>query len=263
MKKSIIAACFLCGFGQLAFAQTYKIKIPNSADQRVEIELPATGVLIEGYSGDEVIIKGPDNLKPIPDRAKGLKPIYYGSTDNTGIGLSAEKKGNTLVIQKAVRQEAAYTIKVPSKVSVKYQQLEFNGGDDVVLKGLEGDVEIKTNQVNIKAGKISGSFVANSISGDIEVQLGQASASKTVAVSTISGDIDMTMPAGIKSSLGMKAIQGEIFTDFDIQRVGGERSGSGLPRVGGGNSLEGTINGGGMAVNLSVISGNIYLRKAR
>lgn len=264
MKKNLIIASALLLFGKPATAQEYKTKLPNSPGQSISIELPANGVRIEGYSGDELIIKGSGELKPAPDRAKGLKPVYYGAVDNTGIGLSAVKEGNVLKIEQSARQDFKYTFKVPNKVSVQFRQLEFLGHDDLDIQGFEGDIEIKTNHSGVKADKIGGAFVVNTINGNIEARFTALSAKKTVAISSISGDIDVAFPANTKADLTVKSLNGEIYTDFDIQQKGPAKNTGSMKRISAGSSIEGTINGGGgPVVNLNVITGDVFLRKSQ
>jgi len=264
MKKNLFISAALLFIGNWATAQEYKTKIPNAPGQSIAIELPANGVKIEGYSGDELIIKGSGDMKPVPDRAKGLKPVYYGAVDNTGIGLSAVKEGNVLKIEKSTRQDFKYTFRIPNKVSVQFQQSAFQGNDDLDIQGFEGDIEIKTNQAGVKADKIGGAFVANTISGNIEARFTPLPAGKTVAISSISGDIDIALQANTKASLTLKAIDGEIYTDFDIRQKGPEKNTGSLKKISVGSSLDGTINGGGeTVVNLNVISGDIFLRKSQ
>lgn len=262
MKKNLIISAMFFFPGYWAAAQEYRIKVPNSPGQSISIELPADGIKIEGYSGDELIIKGSGNLKPAPERAKGLKPVYYGSVDNTGIGLAAIKEGNVLKIEKATRQEVSYTFKVPNKASIQFRQLEFRGYRDLDIQGLDGDIEVKTSQVGVKADRIGGAFVANTITGNIEARFAALSSGKTIAVSSISGNVDVALPANTKANLTISALNGEIYTDFDIRQKGSEKNTGSMKKISVGSSLEGTINGGGgTVVNLNVITGDVFLRK--
>ncbi len=264
MKKNLFISAVLLSLGNWATAQEYKTKVPNSPGQSISIELPANGVKIEGYNGNEVIIKGSGSLKPAPDRAKGLKPVYYGSVDNTGIGLSAVKEGNVLKIEKSTRQDFKYTFKVPNKVSVQFHQSAFLGNGDLDIQGFEGDIEIKTNQAGVMADRIGGAFVANTISGNVEVRFENLPVEKTVAISSISGNIDVALPVSTKAALTLGALNGEIYTDFDIQQKGPEKNTGSMKKISVGSSLEGTINGGGgTVVNLNVITGDIFLRKSQ
>lgn len=264
MKKNLIIPALLLFLGNRATAQEYRTKLPNSPGQIISIELPSEGIRIEGYNGDELVIKGSGNLKPVPERAKGLKPIYYGGGDNTGIGLAAVKEGKVLKIEQAVRQEIGYTFKVPHKASIQFREQDFRGMNDVEIYGMEGDIEVKTNHASVKADRIGGAFVANTISGNIEARFTPLPAGKTVAISSISGNVDVALPAGTKANLTLKALDGEVYTDFDIQYKGPEKSSGSMKKISVGSSLEGTINGGGETiVNLNVINGDIFLRKSQ
>jgi DUF4097 and DUF4098 domain-containing protein YvlB len=92
------------------------------------------------------------------------------------------------------------------------------------------------------------SFAVETINGDIIIE----GNTKEVKAHTISGFIDMELAASRKTDLEMSTISGTIYTDVAINGNGKSR---------GGNSVTAVFNGGGEAVNLETISGNIYLRK--
>lgn len=71
---------------------------------------------------------------------------------------------------------------------------------------------------------------------------------------TISGFIDVGVPAGKKADLEFKTISGNIYTNHDIA-LDGEKA-----MVG--EEISKKINGGGVPINLETISGNIYFRRS-
>lgn len=105
-----------------------------------------------------------------------------------------------------------------------------------------------------------GPVVANSISGEIKVAFSGLSQEKPTAISTVSGVIDITMPAVTKSNLKLRSINGEMYTDFDL---GIKNTKDGLSRVGTGNNIESAINGGGVEMVLHTVSSDIYIRKQK
>ena len=119
-------------------------------------------------------------------------------------------------------------------------------------------MEIKTNNGKIDLLNVTGPVVANSTNGDIKVVYSSLNQEKPSAISSISSAIDVSLPANAKSSLSMKSISGEIYTDLDLDLKNAKE---GMSRVGGGHSINATTNGGGVAIKLSSISSNIYLRK--
>ena len=74
---------------------------------------------------------------------------------------------------------------------------------------------------------------------------------------TVSGDVDLTLPAPAKVNLSMRSVSGEIYTDFDLNL------GSGNMRHVGGQTVEGRANGGGVKFSLNSVSGDVFVRKSR
>ena len=259
MKKVLLASMMglLC-LGEVQ-AQTleYKTKLGNTKDKKVIIEMAGASVKIEGHNSDEVIIQASSGSPAPPERAKGLKPLYQTGTDNTGIGLSVVAESGGLRIDKVTRKEVKYTIKLPSKVAVLYQEVNWQGGK-ITVGNMEGDLEIKTNGSDIALSNVTGPVVANTTSGNVNVVFSNLSQSKPTAISSISGEIDVSLPATAKSDMKLRSINVEMYTDFDLST---KTSRDGMARVGGGSNIEGTTNGGGVEVTLNTISSNIYIRK--
>ena len=85
----------------------------------------------------------------------------------------------------------------------------------------------------------------------------ESSQSSPSSLTSTSGDIDVTMPAGVKGTFKMSTISGGVYTGFDFD-FGGETN---LRRAGG-QSATGKLNGGGVEVSLKSISGDVFVRKA-
>ncbi|MBC5993954.1 DUF4097 family beta strand repeat protein [Pontibacter sp. SD6] len=238
---------------------TYKAKINNSKDSKIIITMTQSNVQIVGHNSDEVVIDG-GKYTPAPARAAGLKPLYNTAEDNTEIGLSVTKEGNTMRITQASRHSNKYTIKVPKNASVMYQETSW-GGSNVAVTDLDGEIELKLNSAGATLTNVSGPVVATSTSGDFIVKYDKVNQSKPTSISTVSGIIDLTLPASTKADFKLKTITGEVYTDFDMNLPNANRDN--LARVGGNNKIDGKTNGGGVEMSLYTISNNIYIRKAK
>ena len=241
-------------------AQEFKTKLANSKDQKVTFEINSADVKIEGGNSDEMVIRASGEREVIPERAKGLKAVYYDAVDNTGIGLAVTKDGNGLKIEKAVRKSVKYTVRLPRKVAVKFQQTNWQGGSNISISNMDGDLEITSLNADVDLINVTGPVVANSTSGTIKVVYTNFSQEKPSSISNISGAVDIALPASAKSNLNLHSINGEIFTDFEWPK---KQSKDGMEKVGFGNTIKTEINGGGVGIQLNTISGNIYVRKQK
>lgn len=260
MKNILLVTAGMIWCMANAQAQEYKTKLSNSKDRKVVIEVAAADIKIEGYNGDEVIIQASSGFEAPPERAKGLKPLYNNAVDNSGIGLAVTPENGGLRIEKAARKQVKYTMKLPRKVAVLYQQVNWQGGSEISISNMDGDLEVRTHNANIDLTNVTGPVVANSTSGEVKVVYSNLSQDKPSAISTVSGAIDISLPANAKSNLKLRSITGEMYTDFEL---GLKNTKDGMSKVGGGNNIEGSTNGGGVELQLNTISSNIYIRKQK
>jgi lia operon protein LiaG len=234
-------------------AQDYKIAVQNSKEGKLTLSNFPSDLPVEGYSGNEIIIVS-DMAKP-PGRAKGLQPVYAAGTDNTGMGVSIEKNGNqiTLLCLLPITKSASYTIKVPDNFSVKVDN-ECGHSGDVHISNIKGEVDVK-NCHSIDLKNVLGPVVLSTISGDVELSFNDVSKDRPISIASISGEIDITLPAKAAVDIEMETISGSIYSDFDFSS-----DSKALKRIGG-NSVKGQLNGGGVDFKITNVSGNIYLRK--
>ncbi|UOR05637.1 DUF4097 domain-containing protein [Hymenobacter aerilatus] len=262
MKKHLFfLPCLLLLASSTLHAQEFKMKLTGN-DRKVVIEMQNSDhVTVEGYDGDEVVVKGQGGraTEEAPKRAEGLRPVYNSAVDNTRLGLGVTKEGNTVRIVKASRREGGYVIRVPRTADVVYREAQW-GGNRVLLQNLQGKLEVMMKSGDAKLLNVTGPVVANSTSGDITVVYTTLNAGPS-SISNISGAIDVAMPASTKASLTMRTISGEVYTDFDIA-LPKPTNANNLVQIGG-QTLNGAVNGGGTAISLKNVSGDVYVRKAK
>ena len=254
-KLFIISLAALSLAAQASQAQEYRTKI-SGKDQKIVIDMQGSDVMVEGTDGNELVIKG-DGFEEPSKRAEGLRPIYNSAVDNTKIGLSVTQQDNVVRITRASRKEASYLIRVPRNAAVQYKQAGWNGSGDLVVRDLNGDLEVSMTSGDISLKNVAGPVVANTVSGDIQVRFAPMRQGPS-SISTVSGDVDVSMLPSTRATMRLRSISGEIYTDFDMT-VKGQVD---MHHVGG-QVVDGNINGGGNAVSLKTVSGDIFVRKAK
>ena len=236
-------------------AQEYKIPVENTKEGRLTLDNFTGDLPIEGYSGSEIIVSGTSENFETPERAKGLKPVYGGGTDNTGLAIFFEKEGNKITLHCLVpiTRSASYRIRVPENLALKIVRgFEKNG--HTTIENMKNEVEFKgCHSITLK--NVTGPLVVSTISGNVNVVFSEISKDKPISLASISGEVDVTLPAKAAVNVEMSTITGGMFTDFDLTTDSKE-----MRRVGGGK-IRSQINGGGTDLRLNNISGNIYLRK--
>jgi lia operon protein LiaG len=237
-------------------AQDYKVSVDNAKNSKLSLKNFSGDLKIEGYAGNEIVISpmGGEDMT-VPERAKGLKPVYGGGVDNTGVGLSVGKDGTEISVICLIpfTNSREYTVKVPESMSIVVNS-ECQNNNDIYINGMKNEIEIQSCH-SIKLTGVTGPLVLSTISGDIEVTFSQIAVGKPFSINSISGEIDITLPAKTAADVEMSAVSGRMYSDFDFSDKSKD-----MNQVGG-NELTTKLNGGGAKFSIVTVSGNIYLRK--
>lgn len=236
-------------------AQDYKIAAP--ANGRVILKNFSGDLPVEGYNGKEIIISSSSGKLETPERAKGLKPVYPSGPDNSGIGVSVEKDGSNVNITCLIpfTRSAGYSIKVPENLAVEIES-GCENSNQISVTNMRSEIVIKNcHDIDLKA--VTGPVVLSTISGDINIDFGSYSANKPSSINSISGDIDITLPEKTEAQVELSTINGSFFSDFEVKQTD-----KNLNRIGG-NQLSFDLNGGGFKLDITTVTGNVYLRKGK
>jgi len=256
MKIALITMLIFFTAGLIS-AQEYKIPVQNSRDGKLVLKNFIGDLPIEGYAGNDIIItsaSSPEHFTP-PEKAKGLKAIYPSGTDNTGIGLDVQKNGNQITVTCLLpfTSEGEYKIRMPDNFAIEMES-PCERSSDVTIENMKNEIDINNCQ-GITLKNVTGPLVLHSIAGDVNVTFGAINSDKPFSITSVSGDIDITLPVKTATTLTLETISGAIYSDFEIAETQ-----KNLKRIGG-NDFEIPLNGGGFKFNVYTVSGVIYLRK--
>ncbi|MDN5201776.1 hypothetical protein QQ008_10395 [Fulvivirgaceae bacterium BMA10] len=237
------------------FAQEHKIAMSSGKLIINEVNK----VEIEGYSGSEVIFSTTSHSRKRSERAAGLKAINsLGLEDNTGIGLSVNKKGGNMEVSSISRNSSTrYNIKVPKSVTIVYEHSSHHGSK-LSIKNVESEIEISTNFNSVYLENVTGPMTINTVHGKIEAIFSTVSQKSPITMASAHGLIDVAIAEATKADLKLSSSWGEIFTDMNIDlEVAGDMKNIATSNV------KGKLNGGGVKIDLRSTHNNIYLRKKK
>ena len=220
-------------------------------------------VVVEGHSGSNVVIttenEDDEEHDDDMDRMKGLKAINgAGATDNTGIGLAVTRDGNNATLRQiSVNNDQMYSIKVPSGVSVYYEN-STTDGEDILFRNVSGEIEVSGVYTGVVLEGVSGAVSVSTVYGDVDGSFKSVSAA--CSVHTTYGHIDLSLPSTAKASFRLATSYGSMFTDLDLkfESEGGEE---GMKQLSAKKSVA-KLNGGGADFSVQATYDNIYLRKS-
>lgn len=250
MKKiAIILIAFLC-IGQLS-AQDYTQSLQGIKKVKISSE---SGVEIKTHNQNELRIVGDGH--EVPEKAKGLKAVYAGGSDNTGLGMYVQKEGEILIIKNLKGMHSRLLeIYLPKTMNITVEKSTLG---NLSISGFTSEIEATTNVGHIKLKDVTGPIVAKTATGEINVVFTQVSQSSPISLVSATGAIDVSLPSSTPANLELKTSMGEIYTDFDIKFPVEDNN---MKLIGGKRAIKTELNNGGVEISLKSSTGNIYLRK--
>ena len=257
-----------------------RLTVPFSDPARpgtIQVEVLNGGIKVVAYEGKEVQVEArvrsdgdaDEDREDAEDAGASRESRSVGMRRlrNTATGLSVEEEDNRMHVQvEAIQRTVDVVLKVPRRTSLELHTV--NDGD-IAVDGVDGEIEVNNTNGAVSLTNVSGSAVAHALNEDVLVRFVKVDASKPMSFSSMNGDIDVTLPADVRAKVRLKADNGEVFTDFDVQldrrsphveetkeKVKGKKY-----RVQVDNSMYGTLNGGGPELRFETFNGNIYIRK--
>ena len=248
--KLITTILFTYVFALSAQAQSDYTKSLNGVEW-VKIETKSA-VSVKTHDKKELLIKV-SGMRKKSEKAKGLKLVGAGGTDNTDVGFYVVQDGNTMLVKNLRRSDRA-EIFLPKTQNVSVTN-SWNG--DIYIEGFSGEVEANANlNGGLKMKNLSGSVTAYSLNQGIQVGFDKINQEAPIVIRTTNGEIDVTLPSSTAADLELSSWNGEVYTNFDLQRP----DKNGLKSISG-KKVSSFINGGGVSIKLKSTNGNIYLRK--
>jgi hypothetical protein len=229
---------------------------------KVKVSAVYGSIKVVGYEGKDVVVDvETEKHSESSTSGGGMKRIGGG-----GAEVTAQEDDNHVTVSAGLSHVTRMTVKIPQSVA-ELTVSTVNDGD-ISVSNVSGQLEI--NNVNgwIHCESISGSVVANTINGDLIVGFKTIDPKAAMAFSTLNGKIDVTFPADLKANVKLKAEQGDIYSDFDVDVEKGhptveKKAEDHMYRINIDDWVLGKIGGGGPELMMKTTQGSVYVRKAK
>jgi len=266
MKRFLALAGTTMAVCALASAQEYsgnRVVVPGrngSHARTVEANVSHGSIVVKTGSGNDIIVEtaGARSRGPADNRTPtGMRRIDIPWNSP----LQVEENGDVVHVNVTPRAEGdPVTLTVPANISLK---LNITHGDTRV-DGVHGEIDAESTHGDITLSDVSGTVVANALHGSLKVTMNQVDQSKPLSFTTMMGEIDVTLPASLKANVKLRALRGEIWSDFDMKLTGtspSTRTSNGRFQIVMDRTMNGTINGGGVDATFYTVNGKITIRK--
>ncbi|MEM9547729.1 MAG: hypothetical protein AAGA77_17235 [Bacteroidota bacterium] len=266
MKKYLtltIAIAFVLGSSTLATAQKSSMKEHKTAMTSGTVNIVNINeLIIEGYSGSDVVVSTMVEKTEGDDRAAGLKLLNsLGLDDNTGFGISVSKDGDNLNIRQISKTCSCdkITVKVPSGVNVSVTHDNYNA-DLLQVKNISSELEITTNYHDVHLEDVTGPMAVKTVYGSIEAKFDKVSQAGSVSLYSVYELVDVTIPSSSGMNVTLSAPSGNVYSNADVSITKSENNSHGSCNSG--STIMGTINGGGVEFSVKSAYEDVYFRKA-
>jgi len=245
---------------------TDRITVPFSDPERpgtLKVNLLDGAVTIKGSNRRDVLfVANSQEARDVLRRRQQAEPPAGMRRLTQPGGFGVEERDNEMSVSSAFNREINLAVEVPTRTKLRVSTV--NGG--VTVDSVDSEIEINTVDGAITMTNVGGSVVAHAVDGNITATVARVAPQAPMAFTSLNGDIDVTLPAAVKTNLRLRSDQGDVFTDFDVQVIASasanqtQRNGRGV-RIDVNRSIYGTVNGGGPDFELRTFDGNIYVRK--
>ena len=246
---------------------TDRITVPFSDPERpgtLKVNLLDGAVTIKGSNRRDVLfVANSQEARDVLRRRQQAEPPAGMRRLTQPGGFGVEERDNEMSVSSAFNREINLAVEVPTRTKLKVSIV--NGG--ITVDSVDSEIEINTVDGAIMLTNVGGSVVAHAVDGNITATVARVAPQAPMAFTSLNGDIDVTLPAAVKTNLRLRSDQGDVFTDFDVQVIASasanqtqQRNGRGV-RIDVNRSIYGTVNGGGPDFELRTFDGNIYVRK--
>jgi hypothetical protein len=201
---------------------TVKLSAPDKP-ATFTLDVPWAEIRITGGDGDTITVDSSLNQK----NSRPAKPGSLRRLDNE-VSFELTEKDNVVTLSVGgdnpwSAHDAEFKISVPRSIALN---LKTGMGGDLVVKGVEGDIEIENMNGEVSLDGLKGSAVIATMNGEVRAVYA-AAPTKPISITSMNGEIDLRVPADTKANIRMNTHNGSILTDFgeDVLKTKTEGSG--------------------------------------
>jgi hypothetical protein len=242
---------FASGKATDTWSRTYTVP----AGGRFELINVNGRVTAESTDGKEVIVEGRRTAKGRSDEIAKENLAKMEIREEVG-GSTVRVESRPPRMSGFGGHEIEWTVKVPKGLTVDLRTV--NGG--VRMNGLSGEIHAKTTNGGIKGvGLVVDSVEASVVNGGIDMQFAAPlDSTDTVELTTVNGGVTIELPSESKATIAARAVNGGVRVSDELKATQEEESHEFERR----RRFNGTMNGGGGRVNVSVTNGGVRISRA-
>ncbi|WP_422083389.1 DUF4097 family beta strand repeat-containing protein [Ulvibacterium sp.] len=216
----------------------------------LEMQVYDGHINIVGHEGKNVLIEIKKGFEMLPDSSKAP----YKDKPKNAIKLNVEEHNNRVVIASKNDKDMRYIIKVPKKFDL---DLNARSGD-ITVENVMGEMVVSNKNGAVSLLNVRGTVVADALNKDITVDFLSVTENADMAFTSLNGDLNISFPKNIKADILALSEEGQTHIGLDVDSKDvNEKMVTNEDKNG--ESIIGTINGGGGKFVFRTVYGNIRI----
>jgi hypothetical protein len=197
-------------------------------------------------------------------RRKIVMPSGTKTLSGGGSGLEVSERDNRISIESdAPPNPITIVARVPRRANLN---LSTTNDGEIIVRNIVGDLQLENINGPITATNVTGSVIAETVNAPITVGLTAVAAGGATSVSSLNGDITLSLPASAKAELHLDSAHGEIVSDYELdvkpaKPIIERTQGRGGVTVRMEDVTIATVNGGGPVIRMKTLNGTIKIAK--
>ena len=288
-RAALVLATVLAGPAWLAAQTPVDQKRPAAPDVKVTIENMSGSVKVTGWDRPEVQVKGTigDGGELAFDGSEGSLAIEVEAEHGNPMGIKSDLEvlvpaGSSVSIEgfQATISVAGVTGSVSAE-TVNGSLTQSGAAKSVDLQSVNGAIDVTKPSGRVKAEAVNGPVTVRDASGEIEASTVNGkllvtggsfdratfetvaggirfeaglSARATMNVESVSGPVDLLLPAGLGAEFSVSTFSGDITNDLG---PAAQKSSKWTPE----KELSFTTGSGGARITVETLSGAVHIRK--
>jgi DUF4097 and DUF4098 domain-containing protein YvlB len=245
MKRTLVGTAFTLValiFATAAAAQDFQKSYSLNSGGQIRIGNISGDIIVTGYDGNAILVTATKQGR-----------------DSDKVEVEDLSTGNTVDVRvkypKHCNCDASinFKVQVPRAISYIFEGIHSVSGE-VEIQGVTGEIKAASVSGEVRVKDVNGSVNASSVSGSVEVEIQRLSGKDDMKFSSVSGSVNVRMPADLDADVEMSTLSGSLKTEFplDVRKE----------KYGPGNSAKGRLGDGSRRLRMSTVSGSINLSRS-
>jgi hypothetical protein len=235
-----------------------------SEDGLLAVHLNSGSMRVMGEARNDVAVsvKISSNAEAETEAPPGMRAVATFPAD-----LEVTEQGNVVTLRSHSGRQLDVEIAVPSGFSLELAVYDESAAG-IEARGVSGSITARATEGPVVLEGTQGAVLAHSDDGEVRVRVARLAGDQPLSVTSGQGDVHLTLPASARATASIHSDDGNVFSDIELTPLRvypkPEKAPAGQSfhlRIEG--LLKYQINGGGVAIVLKSLDGDIYLERAR